>query len=313
MNEQDIIPVMFGDGVVVEDGEVKIFVACDLQSDDFNVTRLFFLTENGQWVYYDIDTVVASICVTHDQQTKYFALGRDGKLFWSETRFDWFEERISDAGTGSGKYGYLSQLIEIEGVLYACGHRGQVYRRTSSGWIHMDDGLLTEEHGHVTSHHAIDGTAPDNIYVAGNNGRVFYYNGNRWTDVSPDTNVDLLSLRCVSQEKVYVSGDNGLLYCGNHNGWELLSEPIEDASIWDIQEFCGEIYLVLEDKLALYSKKEKIILLVDTKLDPPIDAFHLKSGKDILWSFGEEDLAYFDGTNWHRVVHPHNIKPGRSG
>ena len=46
---------------------------------------------------------------------------------------------------------------------------------------------------------------------------------------------------------------------------------------------------------------------VDTKLEPPVDAYHLDSRKGILWSFGEEDLAFFDGNTWTRIIHPDNV------
>lgn len=301
---KEIIPVMFGDGVVVEDGQVRIFMVGDLQIDDPGVTRLFFYTVNNEWTYHDVATVGTTLCVTRKPETTYFALGRDGRVFWSNNRTEWIEEEIPDAGVGANKYGYLARIKDIDGDVYACGHRGQVYRRIGDGWVHMDEGLLTEKRGHVTSHHAIDGTAADDIYVAGNNGRVYYYDGNVWSDVSPETNVDLLNLLCIDSEKVYVCGDNGLLYVGNRNGWKLLCEPTKGLSIWDIEEFNDTLYLVLENKLGVYDSGS--ILTLDTKLDPPVDAFNLNSRGDVLWSFGEEDLAYFEDEKWTRVLHPHN-------
>ncbi|MDY6993193.1 MAG: hypothetical protein SVR94_11395, partial [Pseudomonadota bacterium] len=51
----------------------------------------------------------------------------------------------------------------------------------------------------------------------------------------------------------------------------------------------------------------KNIQPVDTRLNPPlIDTNSLSAGDGILWSIGEEDIAYYDGARWRRVFHPDN-------
>jgi hypothetical protein len=297
--------VIFRDGAAV--GEVvHVFLAASLQAGDYNLTRLFFYKFDGQWSHKDVETIAISVCVIHKPKRIYFALGRDGRIFGVVSGGNWFEETISDAGTGKKKFGYLTQMRNINDELYACGHRGQVYRRTSGGWVHMDNGIIERETKDTAiSHNAIDGTGPNDIYVVGDGGKIFHYDGRLWDDVSPATNLNLINIRCVSNDEVYVCGKKGLLLRGNYSGWRILCDAEMEADAWDLEFYKSKLYLVLGEKLMVHDGNH--LSQVDTKLSPPIDAYHLDSRNGILWSFGEEDLAFFDGNSWTRVIHPDNI------
>jgi photosystem II stability/assembly factor-like uncharacterized protein len=304
MENTQIAGISFMDGVAVED-VVKIFVACDLQTGNFNVSRLFWLTEDGEWMHSDVETIVVSVCVVTKPYRTYFCLGQDGKVYGTISGGGDFFEQITDAGTGKGKYGYVTQIREIASDVYVCGDQGQVYKRSAGGWAHIDVGLLHKERRrHDISHNSIDGTAPDNIYVVGDYGRIFYYDAHKWQDISYETNLSLQRVKCVGSEEIFVCGEHGLLLQGNRNGWKVIGDPELDATIWDLEMFNNKLYLAVEDKLMAYDGIK--ISEVDTKLTPPIDAYHLSSRNGVLWSIGENDLAFFDGKKWVRVVHPDN-------
>lgn len=297
--------VLFRDGAAVEE-VVHIFLAGSLQAGDYNLTRLFFYKFDGRWSHRDVETIVISVCVTHKPNRTYFALGRDGRIFGVVSGGNWFEETIVDAGAGKDKFGYLTQMRLIESDLYACGHRGQVYRRTSIGWVHIDNGLLQREPCDFTvSHNGIDGTSPNDIYVVGDGGKIFHYDGQLWEDVSPNTNLNLTNIQCVDSDEVYVCGKNGLLLRGNSSAWDILCDAEKGADAWDLEFYGDKLYLVVGEKLMVYDGND--LSEVDTKLEPPVDAYHLDSRKGILWSFGEEDLAFFDGNTWTRIIHPDNV------
>jgi hypothetical protein len=303
MAEVPAVRVQFMDGVAVEE-VVRMFVACDLQSGNFNLTRLCYLRDEEEWGYFDVETVAVSVCVILKPRRRYFALGRDGVVWSLESGGEPLLERIADAGTGRKKYGYLTQIREIRGEVYACGDSGQVYHRGTAGWVHMDDGILeqaTKEEPNC--HNGIDGTGPNDIYVVGEYGRIFHYNGKKWSDVSFETNCHLERVRCVRKDDVYVCGANGTLFKGNRRGWQLIDTDTEDY-IWDLEMFQGKLYLAVEDRLMVYDGKR--INGVETRLEPDVDAHRLSSRNGVLWSFGENHMAYFEGTKWTRVIHPDN-------
>ena len=108
-----------------------------------------------------------------------------------------------------------------------------------------------------------------------------------------------------SRDEVYVCGENGILLKGNRNGWKFIGDPDLTDHFWDLEVFEGKVYLAAENTLKVYDGKT--IDPVETKLEPPPDAHHLSSRNGILWSFGEDHLAHFDGKTWTRVVHPDNV------
>lgn len=306
MSTPKISKVQYMDGVAVEDA-VRMFTATDLQSGNYNFSRLCYLKGEDEWGYFDVETIVVSVCVILKPKRIYFALGRDGLIWVGESGGgDPYIEKVADAGTGKNKYGYFSQIREIAGEVYVCGDGGQVYRRAKQGWVHMDEGVLEKKRRKEGNcHNGIDGTSPNDIYVVGEYGRIFHFNGKAWNDVSFETNCHLERVRCVSSNEVYVCGAQGTLLRGNTKGWEMIGDPDIDGHIWDLEVFQGKVYLAVEDTLMVYDNN--VIKPVETKLIPQIDAHRLSSRNGILWSFGENDLAYFDGKKWSRVIDPDNV------
>ncbi len=299
--------VMFTDGVAVEEGSVRIVIAGNLQSGNFNLTRLFQLCDQNDWYSWDVETIVVSVSVVTKPQRIYFALGRDGKIFRARAGEGFFQENIPDAGTGKGKYGYLSEIVEIKGEMYICGNHGQVYKRTDKGWIHIDHGILEKiRKQKPLSLNSIDGTGPEDIYVVGDYGQVFHYDGKKWSNIDVGTNLHLRCVKCASPNEVYIGGKHGILLKGSRNTWTSIDDlKDEDSCIWDMELFENNLYLSFGDTVMVYDGKS--VIPVDTKLEPQIDAYHLSARNGILWSFGEEDIAFFDGKKWTRVIHPDNV------
>lgn len=305
MEQATVSRVQFMDGVAVED-VVKVFVATDLQAGNYNLSRMFYLREESKWYHWDAKTVVASVCVVVGNVRTYYAIGRDGLISGLVSGGDFFEERIDEAGTGRNKYGYLSQVRSIDGQPFVCGDQGQVYKKTGKGWVHIDQGLLQKHRmkkGQV-SLNGIDGTASDDLYVVGDDGKIFYFNGKVWADVSFGTNVHLERVKCVSRHEIYVCGDYGTVLRGSHDGWEMIGDPEMEGNIWDVESFNGDIYLAVEDVLMVY--RNGGFAKVETGLERRIDAHRLSARNGVLWSIGESHLASFDGERWAYVSHPDN-------
>ncbi|MBS0184531.1 MAG: hypothetical protein JSS39_19255 [Nitrospira sp.] len=305
MNQATVSYVQFMDGVAVED-KVRVFVAADLQTGNYNLSRMFYLRDDAKWYHWDAKTIVASVCVVASNVRTAYAIGRDGLISGLVSGGDFFEERIVEAGTGRNKYGYLSQSREIDGQPFVCGDQGQVYKRTGKGWIHIDEGLLQTERikREQLSLNGIDGTSSDDLYVVGDNGKIFHFNGRHWTDVSFRTNVHLERVKCVNKQEIYVCGDHGTFLRGNHEGWEMIGDPEMEGNIWDIEPYNGDIYLAVEDTLMVYHNEE--LSKVETGLKRQIDAYRLSARNGVLWSIGESHLACFDGKHWTYVSHPDN-------
>ena len=76
-------------------------------------------------------------------------------------------------------------------------------------------------------------------------------------------------------------------------------------NFWGIEYFQGKIYLASLN--GLFVLDDGHISTIKTGLTPEIKGYRLHANDGVLWSFGVDDLAFFDGNNWQRVIHPDNV------
>lgn len=301
--------VQFMDGAA-GDAQIRLLLAGDLQGGNYDLTRLFYLLPAGAWEFLDIPFVVVSLLRLPPTPglPRVVALGRDGQAWMVMPGGGARTERLPDAGIGQGRHGYLSQVAQIGGALYACGDGGQVYRRGDAGWAHVDAGLLQAgaEGGAPLRLNGIGGTAADDLYVVGAQGGIHHCDGRAWSDVGVDSNLELNRLRCIDRDTVYVCGEGGALLRGNRDGWTWLAPDATGDELWDLEIFQGRLYVASDGGLLVYDEARDTLLPVDTGLSPPPDGHRLSTNGTELWSIGETELAWFDGARWQRLVHPDN-------
>jgi hypothetical protein len=299
-DKQGIAKLYFNDGCVR--ARDHVFIAAKiahLDPDEYDYARLCSY-KAPRWGYQDHNWNVVSVCAI-ESPVSFHALADRGDVAHYSPQTGRVEEQIAD----SEKYGALSQIRAIGGKLYVCGMQGQVYRRDDAGWVHVDRGILHDKLSPTALHlNGIDGTGPNDIYVVAMSGRVLHYDGKRWNDIDARTNVHLERVHCVAPGETYVCGNNGTFLKITPQGVENRSIDIEDH-FWGLTSFQGKIYLATLN--AIYEFDGTDVTQVDTGLEPPIDSHRLDARDGQLWSFGVDDLAYFDGSVWTRVIHPDNV------
>lgn len=302
-----VVNVMFMDGAGGDDA-VPLLVAGDPQESNWDLTLICALDGEGAWGYWTFEATacsVALVCQQDAPQRRYYAAGQQGQIFCSESGQHPWVEVIATAGTKGGGRGYLSRIRAIAGDVYVCGGQGQVYRRIDRDrWETLDRAPLTSKKPGDRILEDIGGFAADDLYVVGDKGRIYHYDGRRWTNVSPGHKVAFTSLRCGEDGQVYVAGDGGLVLAGDKTGWRTLVEDPEIECIWDLEWFKGKLYVVADDRLMRVDGG--VLKPVRTGLSPTIDAHRLSASNGLLWSIGEIDIASFDGKTWTRWEHPDN-------
>ena len=215
-------------------------------------------------------------------------------------------EKIATAGTGPGdKYGYLSQIRVIDGELFVCGYRRQVYRQQDGGWELISRDILdNRKKGPWNGFEAIDGHSRNDLYAVGDEGEIWHFNGSEWQRCDSPTNQNLADVRCCDG-KVWVCGDGGIILCGDRNGWEILwSTPDPAEQWWGIDCFMDETYVA--GSLFLGKLQDGEIVAVDTGVQGTITAQTLQVKDGILWSIGARHILSFDGKRWTQHVCPEN-------
>lgn len=293
-------PVFFNDGCVRRadyayiSGKLK-----SVNHDEFDHSRLFYY-KAPQWGRQDLNWNVVSVCCWPEPDSLH-ALSEHGDVQFAQAKP--FTERIADVE----KFGAVSQIRAIAGKLYVCGMHGQVYRRDGENlWVHIDRGILQPETPVKGGLHlnGIDGVAPNDIYVVGHAGRILHYDGSTWTSLASPTNLHLERVHCAAPGETYACGNNGTFLKITPQGIENHSIELADH-FWGLSSFQGKVYLATLK--GLYVFDGKTLDELDTGLEAAIGGYRLDARDGQLWSFGVDDLAYFDGKTWTRVIHPDNV------
>jgi hypothetical protein len=304
---------MPGEKLLYYDGQVchrdKVALASQFHKDEgaaFSRVSMVLNTSNipnGQWVYANLDDLAYSVTYLPEADLTFF-MGQNGNILVHDGRATANDprRRVVEVAPVSQKHGKLLRIRAVAGRVYACGMSGQVLVRDRPGWTHMDDGLLGEEGLDLED---IDGTGPDDLYVVGMRGAICHFDGRAWDRLDSPTNRPLSNVRCLSREEVYICGNNGLFFRGNARGWTDLTDPDVESNFYGMTPYQGKIYLA--HATGLFAHDGTALEAVDFQLDGPVGCHRVHANDGVLWSFGIDDLVYFDGAKWARVICPLNV------
>jgi hypothetical protein len=295
--------VVFTAGYVFDKNLVTVSSYVEaVEEENFELTRMFSY-QNGKWGTFDLNGVtVLSICGSEKPARTLFCLGRDGTVHVRRPGTP-TQEKIAQAGAEKGQLGYVRHICEIADKLYVCGVSGQIYRREGSGWVHFDDGVLDRNSkGRRGNLYCMDGTSPQDIYAVGQAGIIWHHDGTQWKQLPSPVASDLNWVTCASPTQAYFCGNRGIFFRGSLGQWEDFSLANKTDDLWSVEVFQDRVY-VAGDK-GLYRLESKALESLDTGFT--LDGYRLHANGGVLWSFGNEHLAFFDGKKWTYVKHPDN-------
>lgn len=295
--------VVFTAGYVFDKNLVAISSYIEtVEEEGYELTRMFSY-QKGEWGTFDLNGVtVLSICGTEQPARILYCLGRDGTVHVRRPGRP-SQEKIQDAGSEKGQLGYVRHICQIANMLYVCGVSGQIYRRDRTGWIHVDEGVLDKSSkGRRGNLYCMDGTSTNDIYAVGQAGVIWHYDGSQWKQQASPTTLDLNWITCESASLAYVCGNRGSFSRGSHDHWEDFSLPDKTEDLWSVEVFQGKVYVAGDKGLYLFDGER----LEPLNTGMVLDGHRLHANGGVLWSFGNEHLAFFDGKKWTYVKHPDN-------
>jgi hypothetical protein len=272
-------------------------------NDDFSRVMFKF---GDDWVCHDMDVMVRSVTFQASSQKCYLmgwngiigSCGMLGSPFSLASLEGTFEETtIPDVE----EYGDLNRIRAVGEGVYVCGQSCQVYELQGSRWIHMDKGIIGQNSETL---HDIDGTERNNIYAVGLSGSMYHFDGNLWTQLDSPTDQHLLNVRCVSRNEVYVCGYKGNIFRGSMNDWQFIGDPEFDGTCWGMDSFGGKLYLAHSRGLIMYDGNSLNAVDIGAGKDATFHRLH--ANKQMLYSFGPDDLFAYDGTRWSEIICPEN-------
>jgi hypothetical protein len=208
---------------------------------------------------------------------------------------------IDDAGTGAGKYGYLTRIRYIGDDLYACGDLMQIYRRVPGGaWQTFDFGTrISDQRAVGVSLNDLDGRIGHDIYAVGDRGVILRFAGDRWEKRDSSTGANLERVLVDDSGVVWACGSERTVLRGRNNAWEVVTRSEQpDETLWGLAKFGGNVYVC--SSTALYRLEDGGLrpVIVSGFIGAP---FRLAANHRFLWLLGFDDLMRFDGNTWQRV------------
>lgn len=198
---------------------------------------------------------------------------------------------------------YLMDFCEVDGEFYVCGIQNQVLWQNKGVWQCIDQGFyvfLGDEV--IVCLNGIDGFLCDDVYVVGDVGVIWYWDGKGWQVLVVFINLLFYCVYCVVDGIVYIGGFGGILLCGSVQvGWidigdcDLCLEVLEN-----MVEFVGKFYVIVIDQLFEYDgmclseikvlvQGKKVYYVIDVKFE-------------VMWVVGDECVFSYDGGIWQCYV-----------
>lgn len=184
----------------------------------------------------------------------------------------------------------------IDGYVYACGMKHEVYRRNSDdSWIAIPKPAQQT----LADLEAIGGFGESEVYAAGWSGEVWLWDGISWSVVSALTNRILTSMCITDRGEVVICGQGGVMIRGRNQQWSKMDLGEYKDDIWDVAWYKDKLYF--STMTNLYCLSENGPEAVQFSDDKPNTFYHLSQAEGVLWSIGASDVFSFNGDNWSRI------------
>ena len=148
----------------------------------------------------------------------------------------------------------------------------------------------------------IDGFSAEDLYVIAGAGRVWHFNGEKWSAIAFPSNMDVYSICCAGDGYVYIGAQSGSVFRGRNNEWTLLVREMLTLPFKDIVWHAGKVWLTSDYGLWNVIDGQ----LVEAELpssDIKVCAGNLSVGDGEMLMAGTNGAAVHDGTEWKLIFH----------
>jgi len=250
------------------------------------------------WACSGWQSTCLAVCTVPKEQV--IAVGEDGEAYLAGSG-DTHEESVKTPQSSPQRRGYLRCVRTVEGRAYIAGMNRQVYRRDGENrYTAMDQGARPPAGSTgVVGFEGIDGFSAKEIYAAGWDGEIWFFNGSVWLQANSPVSTILTDVCCAGDEYVYICGRQGTLLRGRGNEWEQIAQDSTKEDLWSLAWYKGSLYA--SSLRALYRLRRGKLDIVEFDDDIPDTFYHLATGDGILVSTGSKDAMMFDGRSWTRI------------
>lgn len=220
------------------------------------------------------------------------------------------EEAIPKSITGPRR-GAMHRLRTIGETLYAVGSDHTVcLRKGRNQWeslcLNLPPPTLADfndiERSDNMAFEDIDGFSADDIYAIAGRGRVWHFDGTKWSAIAFPSNMDVYSVCCAGDGYVYIGAQSGSLFRGRNHEWTLLTRERLTLPFQDIVWHAGKLWLTSD--YGLWNLADGILVEADMpSSEIKVCAGNLSVGDGVMLMAGTHGAAVHDGSEWHLIFH----------
>jgi hypothetical protein len=137
---------------------------------------------------------------------------------------------------------------------------------------------------------AVHGTSPENVYAVGEEGVIFHFDGDTWSEIESPTNGELFAVLC-HREDVYFAGQKGVVFRLTKGKWKELHLP-DKTTATSLAWFDGTLFAATGLE-GLFRLEPDGFELVKKRI-----FYELKIVGKLLFCYGNNLIAQFDGKEW---------------
>lgn len=211
---------------------------------------------------------------------------------------DRHEEEIVDGTFTPKTLGLMRDVTTLDGTVFACGMKRQVYRRDIDGSWHCISQSIAGGPG-VCGFEAIDGFSATDLYVVGWAGEIWHGGESQWQRCDSPCGDVLIDVCCGGDGVVYAIARGRTLVTGRSGRWS--AQPI-DLPV-ELTSLCW-----FGDRLHASSTRDVFTLepggrFVPVAIGPdvPETCGELSTNGTVLVAAGARDVFAFDGARWTRI------------
>ena len=203
-----------------------------------------------------------------------------------------------------------SAYLDIKTIgesIYAIGTPHVLYKRNDiDDWQLLSKSIpLTDEYlGKYDSSasepgwDAFDGFSEQDMYLAGEDGALWNYNGQNFKQLDFPSKENLENVCCAGDGYVYLGGRRGRLWRGKDDTWELISEEEFSVNWKDIVWFNDRLFLGSDYGLWEFKDGEVIRAEVPDQVLTCSGALSICPEKKYLLTAGNNGASMYDGKEW---------------
>lgn len=308
----------FVDGCAVKDAQRLFFLMqpdVDQDADPLPPARLLYAradrpVDQKRFVRGHVDFVPAGLAFAPHSDA-FVIVGNRGEVFSYDGSSGNNEPDLPTTITGSDLRAAVHGLGRVGRTLYVVGWPRRVWRRRSGGgWDQLSAGLPAAEHlgpsDDVTKAlfaqrlRAVAGFSDDDLYVAGDAGEIWRWDGSLWRRQAV-LKADALVAACAADDRIFIADATGALWSGRGERWTRVTEaspyPIADLAWFGGRLWCGMQNGALDrlDGARLTSAD------APSEVSPGIQHLDVAPDGSCLVAAGRWGAALHDGTRWRTL------------